>query len=166
MMIALVVAGCGGSVSVDNKGNVTVGAKTLNVAALPFTLRYPGSFQEATDASVAGAHSVALVGVPGEDSYIAIHLNGKTAMSLDSLEAQARSALGTDVTGTSREVHAGIPMVAVRTRVSGHPDLRATMYGFSSGGRTWLIQCRSNEANRASMTQWCRQALDSLKPRR
>lgn len=151
--------------SVDNKGNVTVGAKTLSTPALPFTLRYPGSFQEATNATVAETHSVALVGIPGEDSYIAIYLNGKTRMSLDSLEAEARRALGTDVIGTSREVHAGIPMVAVATRVSGRPDLKATMYGFSLSGRTWLIQCRSNEANRASMEHWCRESLDSLKSR-
>ena len=42
-----VVVGCRGgdcrSVLVDNNGKVTVGAKTLNVASLPFTFRYPAS---------------------------------------------------------------------------------------------------------------------------
>ena len=142
-----------------------MGAKTLNVASFPFTFRYPTSFQEATDSSVKTAHAVALVGIPGEDSYIAVHLNGKGVMSLDALEAQARHGLGASVLATARERHAGIAMVAVTTSVTGRPDLQATMYGFSASGRTWLIECRSNASNRASMKQWCLQALDSLKPR-
>jgi hypothetical protein len=159
------LASCGGSVSVNNKGQVAVGAKTLDVAAIPFTVRYPVSLQEATDASLKAAHAVALVGVPGEDTYIAVHLNGETTMSLDALEAQARRGLGASVLAAARESHGGIGMVAVATRVSSRPDLQATMYGFSAAGRTWLIECRSNAANRESMKQWCAQALDSLKPR-
>jgi hypothetical protein len=159
------IAGCGGSVSVNDKGQVAVGAKTLDVASIPFTLRYPVAFQEATDASVRAAHAVAIVGVPGEDSYIAVHLNGETTMSLDALAAQARRGLGASVISTARETHAGIPMVAVTTHVSGRPDLRATMYGFSAGSGTWLIECRSNTGNRDSMKRWCAQALDSLKLR-
>ncbi|HYM53976.1 MAG TPA: hypothetical protein VES97_01330, partial [Solirubrobacteraceae bacterium] len=83
------VAGCGGAASVNDKGEVAVGAKTLDVASLPFTLHYPASFQEATDASLKATHSLAVVGLPGEDSYVAIRLNGDTAMSLDALAAQA-----------------------------------------------------------------------------
>jgi hypothetical protein len=161
----VLIAGCGASVSVNNKGQVAVGAKTLDVASLPFTLRYPVSFQEATDASVKATHSVAVVGVPEEDSYIAVHLNGNSPMSLDALESQANRALGADLISAARESHAGIPMVAVATRVAGRPDLRATMYGFSLAQRTWLIECRSNTANRESMKQWCAQALNSLKRR-
>jgi hypothetical protein len=162
---ALLVGGCGTSVSVNNKGQLAVGAKTLDVASLPFTFRYPVSFQEATDASVKATHSVAVVGIPGEDSYIAVHLNGNTPMSVDVLEAQARQALGAAVISTARESHAGITMVAVTTRVAGRPDLKATMHGFSTSGRTWLIECRANIANSESMKQWCVQALDSLKLR-
>jgi hypothetical protein len=170
-LLATVVlaTGCGGSVSVNDKGQVAVGAKTLTVASLPFTFRYPVSFQEATDASVEATHSVAVVGIPGEDSYIAVHLNGNTPMPLDVLEAQAHQALGANVISTARESHAAIPMVAATTpattRVAGRPDLSSTMYGFSGAGRTWLIECRSSIANRESMKQWCAQALDSLKSR-
>jgi hypothetical protein len=166
LVLVGMVEGCGGSVSVDTNLNMTVGAKTLDIATLPFTFHYPGSFQEATEASVQATHSVAVVGVPREDSYIAVHLNGDTPLSLKELEAQAKRALGSNVISTARETHAGILMVAVATRVSGRPDLSATMYGFSSAGRTWLIECRSNSANRESMKQWCIQALDSLKSRR
>lgn len=165
LLAMVVLAGCGGSVSVNDKGQVAVGAKTLTIASLPFTFRYPVSFQEATDASVEATHSVAVVGIPGEDSYIAVHLNGSTPLPLNSLEAQAHQALGANVISTARESHAGIPMVAVTTRVTGRPDLRATMYGFSTAGRTWLLECRSSIANRESMKQWCAQALDSLKSR-
>jgi hypothetical protein len=161
----LLVAGCGGSISVNNRGQVAVGANTLDVASLPFTFRYPVSFQEATDASVRATQSVAVVGIPGEDSYIAVHLNGNTPMSLGALEAQARQALGSNVISVARENHVGMPMVAVTTRVAGRPDLLATMHGFSAAGRTWLLECRSNAANRESMKQWCAQALDSLKLR-
>ncbi len=142
-----------------------MGANKLDVAAVPFTFRYPVSFQEATDASVRAAHSVAVVGIPGEDSYIAVHLNGDTPMSLDALEAQAREALGANVLSMARENHSGMPMVAVTTRVAGRPGLLATMHGFSAAGKTWLVECRSNAANRESMKQWCAQALDSLKLR-
>ena len=142
-----------------------MGAKTLDVASIPFTFRYPTAFQEATDSSVKAAHAVAVVGVPGEDTYIAVHLNGKGVMSLDALEAQAHRGLGASVLATARERHAGIAMVAVRTSVTARPDLQATMYGFSASGSTWLIECRSNASNRASMKQWCVQALDSLKLR-
>jgi hypothetical protein len=166
LFVALIVfASCGGSVSVNNKGQVAVGAKTLDVASIPFTLRYPVSFQEATDASVKAAHAVAIVGVPEEDSYIAVHLNGEGTMSLDTLEAQAHRGLGASVLATTRESHAGIAMVAVTTSVTAQPSLQATLYGFSAGGRTWLIECRSSTANRQSMKQWCGQALDSLKLR-
>jgi hypothetical protein len=161
----VLLAGCGGSVSVNDKGQVAVGAKTLDIPSIPFTFRYPVAFQEATDASVTVAHAVAVVGVPGEDTYIAVHLNGKTAMSIDALEAQARRGLGASVLATARESHGGIAMVVVTTRVAERPDLRATLYGFSAGGRTWLIECRSNAGNRESMKQWCAQALDSLKAR-
>jgi hypothetical protein len=163
--VVALIASCGGSVSVNNRGQVAVGAKTLDVASIPFTFRYPVSFQEATDSSVKAAHALALVGVPGEDSYIAVHLNGEGTMSLDALEAQAHRGLGASVLATARGSHAGITMVAVTTRVAGRPDLQATMYGFSAGGRTWLIECRSNAGNRESMKQWCAQALDSLTPR-
>lgn len=165
VLVVTLAAGCGGSVSVNNRGQVAVGSKTLDVASIPFTLRYPVSFQEATDASLKEAHAVGLVGIPGEDTYIAVHLNGDTTMSLDALETQARRALGTSVVSTTRVSHAGIAMVAVTTRVAGRSDLTATMYGFSNGGRTWLIECRSNKSERESMRQWCAQALDSLKPR-
>jgi len=161
----VLVVGCGGSVSVDDRGQVAVGAKTLDVASIPFTLRYPVSFQEATDASTKAAHAVALVGVPGQDTYVAVHLNGETALSLDALEAQAHSALGANVVSTARASHAGIAMVAVTARVAERPDLSTTMYGFSAGGRTWLIECRSKDNERESMLKWCAQALDSLKPR-
>jgi hypothetical protein len=67
-------------------------------------------------------------------------------MSLDALEAQAHQGLGSSVLSTERGSHAGIPMVAVTTRVAGRPDLQATMYGFSRGGRTWLIECRPTPA--------------------
>ncbi len=73
--------------------------------------------------------------------------------------------MGANVISAARESHTGIPMVAVTTRVAGRPDLRATIYGFSAAGGTWLIECRSNAANRESMKQWCAQALDSLKRR-
>jgi hypothetical protein len=162
---AVLFAGCGGAVSVNNKGQVAVGAKTLDVPSLPFTFRYPVDFQEATDASLNATHSVAVVGIPGEDSYIAVHLNGRTPMSLDALQAQARGGLGATVISTARESHAGIPMVAVTTRIAGRRDLIATMYGFSLLGSTWLIECRSSTPNRASMKQSCAQALDSLKSR-
>jgi hypothetical protein len=159
------MGGCGGSVSVNDKGQVAVGEKTLDVASLPFTFSYPGSFQEATDASVKATHSVAVVGIPSEDSYIAVHHNGSAPMSLDALEAQAHRALGTSVTGTGRASHAGIEMVAVTTRVAGAGDLSATMNGFSTARDTWLIECRSNLANRERMAQLCSHALDSLKLR-
>jgi hypothetical protein len=80
---------------VNSKGEVAVGAKTLDVASVPFTFRYPVSFQEATHASVRAAHAVALVGVPGKDSHIAVRLNGETTMSLDALQAQALDSLTT-----------------------------------------------------------------------
>ena len=162
--LSVLLLGCGGSVAVNSKGEVSVGAKTLHVASIPFTFRYPASLQEATDTSLRAAHAVALVGVPGEDSYIAVHLNGETTMSLDALEAQARRALGAGVTHTERVSHSGFQMVAVTTSVTGRSDLQSTMYGFSAGGRTWLIECRSNANNSRSMKQWCAQALDSLKP--
>jgi hypothetical protein len=73
--------------------------------------------------------------------------------------------LGATVISTARESHAGIPMVAVTTRIAGRRDLIATMYGFSLLGSTWLIECRSSTPNRASMKQSCAQALDSLKSR-
>ena len=141
-----------------------VGPKTLRVSSIPFTFRYPVSLREATDTSLQSAHAVALVGVPGEDSYIAVHLNSKTTMSLDALEAQAHRALGVGVLHTQRVSHSGFHMVAVTTSVTGRPDLQSTMYGFSAGGRTWLIECRSNANNSRSMKRWCAQALDSLKP--
>lgn len=166
MATIVLLAGCGGSVSVNDKGQVAVGDKTLDVASLPFTFSYPGSFQEATDASVEATHSVAVVGVPSEDTYIAVHHNGSAPMSLDALEAQAHRALGTSVTGTRRARHAGIEMVAVTTRVTGRRDLSATINGFSTAQGTWLIECRSNLANRKLMARWCSHALDSLKPRR
>lgn len=166
LAIILGVAGCGGSVSVNDKGQVAVGEKTLDVAALPFTFRYPGAFQEATDASVEATHSVAVVGIPGEDSYIAVHHNGSVPMTLDALEAQARTALGAGVTRTGRVRHGAIEMVSVTTGVAGEGDVSSTMNGFPAAGGTWLIECRSNAANRARMAEWCSRALDSLKLRR
>ncbi len=164
--VVLLASGCGGSVSVNDKGQVAVGEKTLDVATLPFTFSYPGSFQEATDASAKATHSVAVVGIPGEDSYIAVHHNGSAPMSLDALEAQARRALGASVTGTRRARHGGIEMIAVTTRVAGGGDLSATLSGFSTAQGTWLIECRSDLANRKLMAQWCSHALDSLKLRK
>ncbi|HEY4896407.1 MAG TPA: hypothetical protein VII01_09990 [Solirubrobacteraceae bacterium] len=161
--LVVLIAACGGSVSVNSKGQVAVGPKTLRVGSLPFTFRYPASLQEATEASLQAAHAVALVGVPGENSYIAVHLNGETAMSLDALEAQAHRALGASALDTRRVSHAGIPMVAITTRVAAAPGLHTTLYGFSAGGRTWLIECRSSAGNSQSMKQWCAQALDSLR---
>ena len=163
--VILPASGCGGSVSVNDKGQVAVGEKTLDVASLPFTFSYPGSFQEATDASAGATHSVVVVGIPSEDSYIAVHHNGSAPMSLGALEAQARRALGSSVTATGRARHGGIEMVAVTTRVTGGRDLSATMNGFSTARDTWLIECRSNLANRKLMARWCSHALDSLKLR-
>jgi hypothetical protein len=157
--------GCGASVSVNDKGQVAVGEKTLDVASLPFTLRYPGSFQEATGASAAATHSVAVVGIPGEDSYIAVHKNGSAPMTASALEAQARKALGTNISSSGRARHGGIEMFALTTPVAGTGDLSATMNAFSTSHATWLIECRSNPANRQRMAQWCAAALDSLKLR-
>jgi len=165
VVVVLLASGCGGSVSINDKGRVAVGEKTLEVASVPFTFSYPGSFQEATDASAKATHSVAVVGIPSEDSYIAVHHNGSAPMSLGALEAQALGALGASVTGTRRARHGGIEMVAVTTRVEGGGDLSATMNGFSTARDTWLIECRSNLANRKLMAQWCSHALDSLKLR-
>jgi hypothetical protein len=161
----MLAGGCGASVSVNDKGQVAVGEKTLDVASLPFTLRYPGAFQEATDASAKAAHSVAVVGIPSEDSYIAVHKNGSVPMTLEALEAQARRALGTSVTGAARARHGGIEMFSLTTRVAGEGDIRATMNAFSTAQATWLIECRSDPANRERMAQWCSHALDSLKLR-
>lgn len=143
----VLVVGCGGSVSVDDRGQVAVGAKTLDVASIPFTLRYPVSFQEATDASTKAAHAVALVGVPGQDTYVAVHLNGETALSLDALEAQAHSALGANVVSTARASHAGIAMVAVtarrRTPRSEHHDVRILSAGKNLADRVSLQRQRT-----------------------
>ncbi|HEX7610746.1 MAG TPA: hypothetical protein VF380_08740, partial [Solirubrobacteraceae bacterium] len=108
VVAALLGVGCGASVSVNDKGQVAVGEKTLDVATLPFTLRYPGAFQEATDTSAKAAHSVAVVGIPGEDTYIAVHKNGSVPMTLAALEAQARTALGTSADASGRARHGGI----------------------------------------------------------
>ena len=57
------------------------------------------------------SHSVAVVWLPGEDSYIAVHLNGSTRRSVDALEAQARQALCANVVSTARETHSSIQML-------------------------------------------------------
>ena len=105
------------------------------------------------------------MGIPGEDTYIAVHKNGSVPMTPAALEAQGRTALGTSAGASGRARHGGIEMFALTTPVAGEGDLSATMNAFSTSHATWLIECRSNRANRERMAQWCSRALDSLKLR-
>lgn len=157
------LAGCGASV--DTTGKLSIGHKTLSVSAVPFTFEYPLAFREATDASVAKANALAVVG-PGANSYIAVRRNGP-AMSLAALERQARTALGGAIVSSGRERHSGIAMVAVTIRDTGGAalGLRSTIYGFSFARASWLIECHSTAADRQKIAAGCAQALDSIQER-
>ena len=100
----IVLAGCGGSVSVNEKGKVSVGHKTLSTAAVPFTFEYPLGFREATDASVKAINALAVVG-PAADSYLAVRRNG-TAMTVAGLPTSA--GFGKRCGDTSTRVTASI----------------------------------------------------------
>lgn len=159
-----VLAGCGGSASVDTKGKIAVGHKTLSVSGVPFTFEYPVDFQEATDESAKSINAVAVVG-PEANSYIAVRHNGDQPMSPGALERQARRALGESILTAVRETHAGVPMVAITVADTGGQalGLRSTIYGFSAAGGTWMIECHSTRAQRKVMTAACRQTLDTIK---
>ncbi len=161
---ALALAGCGTSVSVDTKGGIAVGHKTMRATGVPFTFRYPVEFREATDASVAAANALEVVG-PDADSYLAVRRNGDTEMSVAALERQARRTLGDAVLSTARERHAGIPMVAITVGDASGSDrgLRSVIYGFSGAGASWLVECQSTSAQRDAIATACTQALDSLR---
>lgn len=161
----IVLAGCGGSVSVNEKGKVSVNHKTLSTAAVPFTFEYPLEFREATDASVKAINALAVVG-PAADSYLAVRRNG-TAMTVAALERQARRALGASLLAAKRETHSGLPMVAITVADEGGGDagLRSTIYGFSLGGSSWLLECHSAAADRATIDAACAKALDTIKPK-
>ncbi len=161
--VAALTGGCGGEISVDSTGGVSVNDKTLDIAEIPFTLRYPVAFREATDASLKEINALAVVG-PSPDSYVAVRRNGTEAMSLSALEAQARRALGNSIAGVARGRHSGIGMIAITMRAAG--DGRwAKIYGFSLAGATWLVDCRSTRADLSAMRSGCARALDSIEPR-
>lgn len=160
------LAGCGTSVSVDTKGNIAVDHKTLDVTGVPFTFQYPVDYQEATDASLRSINALAVVG-PAADSYIAVRRNGRVTLSVKALEAQARRALGDAILATARETHSGIPMVVMTVADTGGAakGLHSTIYGFSTAGASWLIECHSAAADRSALTAGCAQALGSIKQR-
>ena len=93
------------------------------VASLPFTLRYPNTFQVADATSLKRTSAVAIVGVPGEGTFIAVRANGATPLSTKALTLQARRGLGTKGVTIRVERHSGVPMVAATTPVLRRPDL-------------------------------------------
>lgn len=163
VVLALSMAACGASVSVDEKG-VSVDSKTYDVAALPFTFKYPVDFREGTDASIRGFRfGRGLVGLPGTESYMLV-LSNDSRREKTIAELQ-REAVASGAQATMHETHSGMPMLKAVLPDTDPKGRRGVQYAFAAGGATWLIQCVAEDAQRETIDAACKRAIDSLQLR-
>jgi hypothetical protein len=163
VVLALSLAACGASVSVDEKG-VSVNSKTYDVAALPFTFKYPVDFQEGTDASIRGFRFArGLVGLQGTESYILV-LRNDSSREKTIAELQ-REAATSGAQATMREKHSGMPMLKAVLPDTDPKGRHGVQYAFAAGGATWLIQCVAEDAQREKIDAACTRAIGSLQLR-
>lgn len=147
----------------SNPTNATLHAQTLKVATIPFSFEYPGNFASAPNPPgvlwLAGISPVDLMSV----RYVASREykdQGKLTSDMRrGIEKPGTMQIASQTTGTA----GGKPTVnfTVTTTAAGKP-LQSRLIFFSDAGKTWQLECQSQQSGRDFIDAACNRALETL----
>ena len=159
---ALLIAGCGGSVSV---GDTT---KTLDQADVGFTFDYPDSFSvKKVDVANTQGKVRALVGLDDNNLIAVRQFATREANSPAMLKASTVSFAtqnGVPASAVSLRTRSGIDMATFKTATTVDGTNTANEeWVFPIGGATWQLECQSTPDQGDAVRKACDMALDSIK---
>jgi len=173
LLVGLLLAGCGASVSVGDDGSKTVDqadVETLDQADIGFTFDHPAAFEKVkVDAKNTQGKVRVLLGIDDNNLIAVRQFAPKAAPSASDLKAAAVSfatANGVPASAVSVGKRSGIDVATfdTATKVDGTNTANAENV-FAIGGATWQLECQSTQDHTAAVRKACDTALDSIKPK-